>query len=471
MRYVILILLFFSSLSFSQQPPAPQCTAQVGAPDACGFNPSVGGPILSERTAACTNAGNILVSDGACGSSTHAPGSPKFKCYASCACPSGFRLNTTISPEGYKISGCVPDGPTPGEDECTPPQVKNIETGSCEPKTECTYPLLYDFYSNACMPNPNNCAIGAKPNPLNPGTCMATEPTSCPAGWALSADSLNCSPSGSGSSDAANSSTPSNASSAATTSTPSNTSSAATASSASNTSGTNTSSGSGGGTGGGSGGDNGGGTGNNSSSGSNNSWTPHSGYGNWIPISANSPCPNKYQDANGQWWCSAANTGTASSAAGQCDPTAKDYLACISQTAGNASSSGSNSSACNPASADYQQCQAASQAGTKMKELGDKFKEDTDKELEKFKKAVDDDLSNFQRDGLTFKDEPSRLRSLLTSLLPVSTACNPPPMKIFGRTYNLDCVYFNLLKQALGWCLAILTVFNIWQLATRPVNR
>lgn len=446
MRYLLLVFLLFSSFfSFAQQPSVPS---------GCVEKSFYGGQqylVDAYKNSCMSNASVNLILTWFNGST------PYIGCYS---CPQPCQPPLQINPVTKQCDAPCPQG-----------QVRNLNTGMCEIKNECVYPQLYDWYSNSCIANPNNCAIGAKPNPLSPGTCMATEPTSCPAGWALSADALTCSPSGSASSGAANSSAPSNTSSVATTSTPSNTSSAATASSASNTSGTNTSSGggSGGGPGNGSGGDNGGGS--NSSSGSNNSWTPHSGYGNWIPISENSPCPNKYQDANGQWWCSAANTGTASSAAGQCDPTAKDYLACISQGAGTASSSGANSSACNPSSADYQQCLASSQAGTKMKELGDKFKEDTDKEMDKFKKAVDDDLSNFQRDGLTFKDEPSRLRSLLTSFLPVATACNPPPLKLFGRSYNLDCYYFNIFKQALGWLLAIITAFNIWQLATRPVDR
>lgn len=90
-----------------------------------------------------------------------------------------------------------------------------------------------------------------------------------------------------------------------------------------------------------------------SSSGSNNSWTPHSGYGNWIPVGANSTCPNKYQDQSGQWWCSGANSNQFGSAAsqmaisGECDYTSKTYFTCITSGAGSNTStppSGSNSS-------------------------------------------------------------------------------------------------------------------------------
>lgn len=79
-----------------------------------------------------------------------------------------------------------------------------------------------------------------------------------------------------------------------------------------------------------------------SASGTNNSWNPYSGYGNWIPVAADSNCPNKYKDMSGQWWCaggagntSSGNTGSAGSAASaaalECDPTASTYFSCINQ--------------------------------------------------------------------------------------------------------------------------------------------
>ena len=458
MRYWIFLLLFFSSFSFAANPN-PTCASY--STWSCNPGASDAGP--TNQCLSNSASKGFLETRAGCG--WMGAGAHEIRCGSNCTCPAGFTYAQGTDINGNKTSGCTPNETNPN-DECNAGYVKNIETGACEIKTECVYPQLYDFYTNSCQANPLNCAIGAKANPLSPGTCMATGETSCPSsGWAISADGLNCSATGS---SASNTSSPSS-----TGSNTSNTNNSTAASNSNTSTGSNTSSGNGGNGGNTGGGNTGGGdTGGNTSSGSNSSWTPHSGYGNWIPISANSPCPNKYQDANGQWWCSAANTGSASSAAGQCDPTAKDYLACISQQAsGNTSSSGSNSSACNPASADFEQCNAAQQAGTKMKELGDKFKEETTKEMDKFKKAVDDDLSNFQRDGLTFKDEPSRLRSLLTRLLPASTPCSPPPLQLFGETYNLDCFYFDIFKQALGWFLAILTVFNIWQLATRPVNR
>lgn len=85
-------------------------------------------------------------------------------------------------------------------------------------------------------------------------------------------------------------------------------------------------------------------------SGSNSSWTPISGYGNWIPVNANSTCPNKFQDQTGQWWCSGGNSGQFGSSAsqmaisGECDYTSKTYFSCITAQTISGGGSGSNSS-------------------------------------------------------------------------------------------------------------------------------
>lgn len=119
MRYLIFFLFFYSSFLFSQTPPSPQCTGLVGSPNACGFPPQVGASILSERIAACTNAGNKLISDGVCPEDSHGKGTPMFKCYQQCACPSGFKLNTIVNDQGHSITSCIPDEPvTEDGDNC-----------------------------------------------------------------------------------------------------------------------------------------------------------------------------------------------------------------------------------------------------------------------------------------------------------------------------------------------------------------
>lgn len=119
-----------------------------------------------------------------------------------------------------------------------------------------------------------------------------------------------------------------------------------------------------------------------SGSGSNSSWTPISGYGNWIPVGEDSPCPNKFKDAQGKWWCAGGatvgggggggGTGTASSGgaagsspAGECDSTSRDYLECIST--GKASSRSASSVSSSAASASSN----SSRSGT-FSSLGEK---------------------------------------------------------------------------------------------------
>lgn len=240
----------------------------------------------------------------------------------------------------------------------------------------------------------------------------------------------------------------------------------------------NGSPGTGGGTpGGGDGGNTGGGSassasstagGAGGSSGSNNSWTPHAGFGNWIPISENSPCPNKYQDNTGQWWCAGGGGSGEIPGAGQCDPTSPNYMACITQD----SNSGASSSACSPSSPDYLECSGKLESAQgEITGYADSFIETIDEKTEEYKNALTEDLDNFSNEGVSFKDEPGILRSALTSLLPVSTSCNPPDIRWNGRNYELSCTYFDAFKQAVGWFLAILLAWNIYQLAIRPVDR
>lgn len=437
MRYLIFFsLLFFSSFSFAQI----SCTVDAGGANDCGFsggNPSK----ISNGSAVCAANKNYFVSAGSCPAGSANPTGSVYKCWGSCSCPPGQRVNTVIN-GGLTVTSCVPDEPTP----------QNCANGSPPPA------------GHTCDECPDGNA-----KVFDPSTGQMVCPGSGDGSSSAAASSQSCVVPGDFNGDCV----PDTASSEANSSPPAsaaNSSPPASASASSPPSSTGGDS-DGGGGGGGSGSGSGSGAQNSSSpSGSNSSWTPYAQYGNWIPVSADSNCPNKYKDASGQWWCS-GSTGSNTSAKGECDPTSKDYLACITQSGVN-NSSGSNSSECNPSMSNYLDCSGKlSESQGNISELADKFSESTDKEMEKFKKAVDDDLSNLQRDGLSFKDQPSILRSALVAFLPVSRSCNPPPLKIMGSTYELDCEYFELFKSAFGWFLAVLTVWNIWQLAIRPVDR
>lgn len=189
-------------------------------------------------------------------------------------------------------------------------------------------------------------------------------------------------------------------------------------------------------------------------------WEPVSANGNWLPVNENSPCVNKYQDSSGQWWCAAPSTNTPSSASGACDPTSTNYASCIN--------SGATSSSGSSGGASSEDAEGLANTGD---ELIDGLQQDIDSELTDFEQAYTDDIDAFKRDGVPFDDEPSAIKSVLISFLPVSTSCVPPKLEFFGETHELDCYYFDVFKQALGWFLAIITAFQIWQMAIRPVER
>lgn len=216
-----------------------------------------------------------------------------------CLCPEGTHSNTIITGSGTEQNSCIDDDDGNPPDECVSPNVKNIDTGNCEPKTECIYPQKWDYYSNSCQANPNNCSEGAFPDPLNPGHCIAYGDTSCPEGYHSVNDGLQCAPDG-------------NTSSAPTASAPA-TSAASNGDGGSGDGGDNGSGGSGDG-----GGD--GGAGNNLSS------TPSSfpsSSGNGSGGNGNASAGNT--SASG----TASSGGVSSVGAGDCDPTAKNYFKCI----------------------------------------------------------------------------------------------------------------------------------------------
>jgi uncharacterized membrane protein YgcG len=231
MRYLSLVFFIFLSLHsyFVFADDAPEtptepvchgartstqiCSAQAG--QYCGSNGFVSNP-----------------NNQSCGNQTFGYGTSGY-CYRSCDCKDGKTLQAgfckcpTGSNWNSEINSCI-DEPIDGgddPDECPAPNVKNIDTGACEPKTECTFPQQWDYYSNSCTSNPNSCAIGCTANPLIPGDCMCDGEPSCPAGWALTVTGSSCYPTGASSAPTSSPAASSTPTSAPPTSTPSNPSS------------------------------------------------------------------------------------------------------------------------------------------------------------------------------------------------------------------------------------------------------
>lgn len=446
MRYLyFLFFLFFglhSYMVFAQEGGStPSCTQAITNFNACGFWPGQGTGMLAAGFQSCANAGGYAVVDSQCAPDSPGKGGSGYVCYKECTCPEGQVLNTVIDNNGHSPTTCI-DEPTGG-----------CPSGDCPPEDP-PCPSGFPRVDGQCP----ICVNGYNEN----GTCADDE--------SGSSSSASSPPSSSPSSTPSSESPP-----------PENPGGGDDDGSSSSTGGGddgNGSPGTGGGTpGGGDGGNTGGGSassasstagGAGGSSGSNNSWTPHAGYGNWIPISENSPCPNKYQDNTGQWWCAGGGGSGEIPGAGQCDPTSPNYMACITQDA----NSGASSSACSPSSPDYLECSGKLESAQgEITGHADSFIETIDEKTEEYKNALTEDLDNFSNEGVSFKDEPGILRSALTSLLPVSTSCNPPDIRWNGRNYELSCTYFDAFKQAVGWFLAILLAWNIYQLAIRPVDR
>lgn len=462
MRYIVFfVFLFVSSLSFAIEvkPPGPHCPVIASGncthPDAYQFKQlqeacgAAGGSFAPAPTNSC-NSPNIT-----------------YFCRTGCSCQptnSGLSLTPQMNCEcavglTFQITEENPQG-------------------KCLPELTCPngQPKVYDpvSLSMVCSGSgdtpPQNCPSGFPP--VN-GQCPVCIGGQNPDG--------TCQDDGATSSQTSNAaSTPTSTPTSAPASTPntSNPTASTPSSNGSGDDGTNpsTGGGGGGGSGTGTGGTGTGGTGTNNSSGSNSgagsasssgsNWTPNSGYGNWIPVDEGSNCPNKYRDANGQWWCSGGTSpqqGSAgSAAAGTCDPTATNYWACIN-SGGSAGSSGSAGATSSDG--------AEGRLNDKGDELIEGIKQGIDDELSDYEQAYTDDIDAFVREGVPFDNDPSAIKSVLISFLPVSTPCNPPKLQFFGRSYDLSCEYFNIFKQALGWFLAILTAFQIWRMAIRPVER
>lgn len=426
MRYLLFFLFFFfhSHAVFSQTPPVPVCDGFVM--QACGnaIPPDVmqwGG----WDSSCASKLGTVVQTNNlSCGMDSRG-------CTLNvCQCPDGYKYNV-VTNAGVSSGSCIEDVPSENPDECEFGDVYDPETGTV------------------------TCNEGSG-NESSPPTSSAASSPQCVVPGDYNGDCIPDSEQGSSTAASTPASEPSGGSN----------------SSSPNENPDDPDGGeNGGGGGGGEGSGNNTGGGSGSSSGSNSSWTPHSGYGGWLPVSENSPCPNKYQDNTGQWWCAAAGSGSGqntSQGAGQCDPTSKDYLACISLN----QPSNSGSSVCSPSSPDYLDCSGKlANAESTITGLSQSFTETIDEKTEQYKTALTEDLDGFSRDGVPFKEDPGIIKSALLSLLPVSTSCNPPDLKIMGRNYSLDCKYFNIFKQAFGWFLAVMTAWQIWHMAIRPVER
>ncbi len=299
MRYLAIFLLLFSANLFAQNPPPlPSCSGLATA--GCTNNEYLSGS-LGECGAYCSGGVCAVGIVGMPSGNNFPPPvcagtfNIVYACASNCSCPEGYRFNVIIDANGVRTGSCVLDEPTtPPDEDCSAGQV------------------FYQDFCRDAVPSPDQCgstyttAVGVS------GAYVCTN-NGCGAG---ETQTVYTSPSGSwnvcnsGDGDGSG-----NASSGANTSGSNNSTGSNTSSPSSNGSGGDSSSGGSPGTGGGSGGGDGSGT--NNSGGASSS--VQGGGGGNLPTQSSS----SVSSANG-----AASSG---SGAGNCDPTAHNYLDCISR--------------------------------------------------------------------------------------------------------------------------------------------
>lgn len=131
------------------------------------------------------------------------------------------------------------------------------------------------------------------------------------------------------------------------------------------------------------------------------------------------------------------SSGNASSGSGDCDPTSSNYFQCAGLI-----EQGGNSST------DYQE-HALTESG-------------------KIHDAQIKDISEYG--GVSFFDKADFFKDKLNGIFG-QHSCPVVDFTWRGNAQTLDCTYFNVFKTAVGWILYLFTFWNIFHLATRPVNR
>lgn len=301
LRYIsILFIIFLSNVSFSQQnwpplDPAQGCALKNSYSGGPAFTSTYNNYLSNCTASASINLIQQITYTGGSGSTIKA-----LRCYSCadpCPAPSVFdavtkKCTQQFCPDGspMPLEGCL--GDEGGGDESCP---------SGYPKVNGQCPICPEYNSDGTCANPSSEPASSAPNSSSPNSASAASNASAASTPSGGDDDGNDTPGGGGSGGGSGGN---------------NGGSAASASSASGT---------------------------GTSSGTNNSWNPYSGYGNWIPIAPDSPCPNKYQDVSGQWWCAGNGIGSGSaSSAGSNGSNGSNS----SGSAGSNSSGSSASSSC-----------------------------------------------------------------------------------------------------------------------------
>lgn len=475
-KIILAILLFaYSSIAYSYGPTSPNELASCpqGTPTAvCSTSNNNCGPYARDHATRFYRPGLLHAKNGyLCGKALTCKTGWTLS-QGECTpppCPNGaVRLaNGTcpdVSSSSSASSSSVPSCPqnSPLRDgnnicntKCSSPLVWDYSSNSCAQPKNCAYPQLYNSNFNTCSDNPDNCAVGAQKDLLN-GGCLAFNATSCPSGYQLTSDQLKCSPSANTASSSPTQTSSAAASSAANTSAPS--SAAASSRPAipidtnDNVSPTQTT------------------TlsqaipADISNSQCKLSFSAEAckaiencqltfGVGKCLGVTGGQICPDSYV-INGQKICvltgsnsgastSAGSGGSYSSSAMQCDPTKKDYDECMGRN--------------------------ETPTATQTQQIVDDLTTSGDAALDDYLEAVNTDIDDAKSNGVSFKEAPSQIKQALIAMIPQPRTCQNIPFTFYGKTVNLNCVWFEKFKTIFGWFLYIITAIYIFKLAMRPV--
>ncbi len=517
MRYLSLlffcVLLLCSGFVFADDSPAPICTNSVVY--GCSTQPSA----VSQNNASCYNGTRIAPRFRSVAKKCGGWDGFENHCDYNCSCPDGFKLNTILnSASGLIETSCIPDEPIDNPDLCPSGKPKvngqcpvcpggHNEDGTCKDPTSCPAGETKQGEINGSAVCTKECSDPNQSYGFVNGVEGCYGSPTCPNGGSYG--SVNGVPGcygGGGSGGAGGSSGGAGGSSGG--------------------DGGNGGNGGSGGDGSGGNGDGSGGSGGDGGNGGNSGGGGGGGGGSNNDIGSDfdgaESCPagkiksgNKcVSDGRGDctvgyhelvvsrdpylFICVQDDPPPASSAAASSQPSSNSSASSSpsSQSASAASASAASGGAggssgsgggggggagdsgagdCDPTGADYFKCAGLLEElkNDDLQEMYQGIDDANSDSLQDYEKLLTDDLQDFDENGgVSFApNETNQLKSLMSSFLPVATACNPPTLNILGKNYQLDCTYFDTFKLAFGWFLAVLTAFQIWQMAIRPVER
>jgi uncharacterized membrane protein YgcG len=136
---------------------------------------------------------------------------------------------------------------------------------------------------------------------------------------------------------------------------------------------------------------------------------------------------------------------TASQGAGQCDPTAKNYDTCMGRDK-------------SPTDADKQS-------------VINRFNSDVKGSLDSYSQTEISDINEHVSDGVPFAHTVNTIKETMLSFIPRAQSCHDLSFDLPHVKASIQCEKISWVKSVIAWFLSILCIFDLWRIATRPVER